>query len=68
LAEIASNLGVSEATVAACMPRAEQGARPERPNPASITNCLQAEGATVTVELVSQTLESFGPEQRSRRN
>lgn len=68
LDKIAAALGVSEDAVAGCMPRPAQGQRPERPDASAIATCLQPTNASVTTALVNQTLETFKPDQPSRRN
>ncbi|MBB5721824.1 hypothetical protein FHS72_001436 [Loktanella ponticola] len=77
-AEIAAALGVSEATLATCMPRPErgerpangerpaEGTRPARPDAAAIATCLQAENPSLTEQTVADTLKSFAPERPSR--
>lgn len=68
LDKMAAQLGVSEALMASCMPRRAKGARAERPDPSAITACLKKGNARVTQQSVTQTLEAFKPEQRSRGN
>lgn len=68
MAEIAVALGVSEEAVAACFPAQGKGqgqgqdqGKPERPDAAKITECLQGENPNLSQDTVTQTLEKFAP-------
>lgn len=61
-AEMAAALGVSEGIVKSCFPApGKSQGKPERPNAAKITTCLQAENATLTKAMVADALSKFGP-------
>lgn len=47
MAEMAAQLGVTEAALKNCMPRPKSGSRPERPDPAAIARCLKIDAKTV---------------------
>ena len=61
-AEMATALDVSEAAVKSCFPTPSKGqGKPERPDTAKITTCLQAENSSLTADQVEQTLGKFAP-------
>ncbi|PJI86285.1 hypothetical protein BC777_2653 [Yoonia maricola] len=68
LDELAADLHVPTAALETCMPRPAEGARPQRPDPAAIANCLKAENPAVTQQIVAQVLEDNAPEQPRRSN
>jgi len=61
-AEMATALGVPEASVKSCFPAPSQKrGKPERPDAAKITACLKADNASLTKSKVEKTLKEFAP-------
>lgn len=65
--DMATALGVGEDTVKSCFPKPPQkGGRPERPDAAKLTRCLQKDNAQLTEAKVKQTLADFDPHKRKQ--
>ena len=68
IAEMAAQMNVSETALQTCMPRPAKGARPERPDPLTIANCLHADYPDVTQTVVAQVLMDNAPKRPQRSN
>lgn len=69
IAEMAKDLGVSEAVMKACMPKMEPGAQggeqaaPQKPDASAIASCLTQNGTKVDAKTVDATMGKFAPKQ-----